>query len=49
MGNRPEEIEDFLGEMNYKVRNIVKGNPVFPGRESVEAAKFSMHVATPQA
>jgi FkbM family methyltransferase len=49
MGNRPEEIEDFLGEMNYNVRNIVKGDPVFPGRESVETAKFSMHVAAPRA
>jgi hypothetical protein len=49
MGNRPEEIEDFLAEMNYNVRNIVKGNPVFPGRESVETAKFSMHVAAPRA
>ncbi|HEX8367745.1 MAG TPA: FkbM family methyltransferase [Pyrinomonadaceae bacterium] len=49
MGNRPEEIEDYLQEMNYNVRNIVKGNPVFPGRESVETAKFSMHVATPRA
>ncbi|HEX8250963.1 MAG TPA: FkbM family methyltransferase [Pyrinomonadaceae bacterium] len=49
MGNRPEEIEDFLGEMNYSVRNIVKGNPVFPGRESVKTAKFSMHVAVPRA
>jgi FkbM family methyltransferase len=49
MGNRPEEIEDFLGEMNYNVRNIVKGNPVFPGRECVETAKFSMHAATPKA
>lgn len=48
MGNRPQEIEDFLGEMNYSVRNIVEGNPVFPGRESVETAKFSMHAATPQ-
>ncbi|HXG84622.1 MAG TPA: FkbM family methyltransferase [Pyrinomonadaceae bacterium] len=47
MGNRPKEIEDYLGEMNYKIRNIVKGNPVFPGRESVETAKFSMHVAAP--
>jgi FkbM family methyltransferase len=48
MGNRPEEIEDFLAEMNYNVRNIVKGNPVFPGRKSVGTAKFSMHVAAPR-
>jgi FkbM family methyltransferase len=48
MGNRPEEIENYLQERNYNVRNIVKGNPVFPGRESVETAKFSMHVAVPR-
>jgi hypothetical protein len=48
MGNRPAEIADFLGEMNYDVRNIVKGNPVFPGGESVATAKFSMHAATPR-
>lgn len=47
MGNHPEEIEEYLKEMNYKVRNIVKGNPVFPGRESVNTAKFSMCVAAP--
>ncbi len=47
MGNTPEEIEAFLKEMDYKIRNIVKGDPIFPGRESVEAARYSMHVATP--
>jgi len=47
MGNNPEKIEVFLKEMNYKIRNLVKGDPIFPGRESVEAARYSMHVATP--
>lgn len=47
MGNRPEEIEDFLNRIKYKVRNIVRGNPTFPGRASVETAKFAMHVAEP--
>ncbi len=47
MGNSPKKIEVFLKEMNYKIRNIVKGDPVFPGRESVEAARYSMHVAAP--
>ncbi len=47
MGNSPEEIETFLKEMGYKIRSIVKGDPIFPGRVSVEAAKYSMHVATP--
>lgn len=48
MGNRAEDIEIFLKEMNYKIENIVKGEPLFPGRESVETAKFAMHVATPE-
>lgn len=47
MGNNPAEIETYLKEMNYKIRNIVKGNRIFPGRESVEAARYSMHAATP--
>ena len=47
MGNRPEEIENYLREMNYKIANIVKYDPIFPGRESVETARFSMHVARP--
>jgi len=47
MGNKVEEIEVFLKEMNYKIRNIVKGDPTFPGRESVETARYSMHAATP--
>jgi hypothetical protein len=47
MGNRPEQIEIFLKEMNYKIRNVVKGDSIFPGRGSVEAARYSMHFATP--
>ncbi len=47
MGNSPEEIEVYLKEMNYKIRNVVKGDSIFPGRESVEAARYSMHFATP--
>lgn len=47
MGNRPEEIEFFLAEMNYKVRNLIEGEPLFPGRESVKTARFAMHVAAP--
>ena len=47
MGNTPEEIEDFLKEMNYKIRSVVKGDSIFPGRESVEAARYAMHIAAP--
>ncbi len=48
MGNRPEEIEAFLSAMNYRIGNIVKNQKTFPGRESVETAKFAMHVAVPK-
>ncbi len=47
MGNSPAEIEYYLKEIDYKIRNIVKGNSIFPGRESVEAAQYSMYAATP--
>ncbi len=47
MGNRVEEIEAFLAEMNYKITNLIKGEKAFPGRESVENARCSMHLATP--
>ena len=48
MGNTSRDIEKFLREANYQIRNIVAGDPVFPGRESVETAKYSMHVAVPE-
>ena len=48
MGNTPDEIEDYLNKCGYRIRNIVKGNPVFPGRSSVETTRFSMHVARPK-
>lgn len=47
MNNEPAQIEAYLNEMDYKIRNIVKGDPIFPGRESVQTARYSMHVATP--
>jgi hypothetical protein len=47
MGNNPAEIEAFLKDFGYKIRNVVAGDPVFPGREGVETAKYSMHVAVP--
>ena len=48
MGNRPEDIESYLTEQGYKLRNVVAGDPVFPGRASAEAACFSMQVAVPK-
>lgn len=48
MGNRPDQLERFLADVGYEVRNVVAGDPVFPGRESVQTARYSMHVATPK-
>ena len=47
MGNSPERIESYLRDAGYELRNIVAGDPVFPGRESAQSACYSMHVATP--
>jgi FkbM family methyltransferase len=48
MGNRPDEIEAYLRQFGYRVENIIKGSAVFPGRDNVKTAQFSMHVARPQ-
>ncbi len=48
MGNNPAEIEVYLKEMGYKIRNIVKSEPIFPRRENVGDAGFSMHTAMPE-
>ena len=47
MGNRPGAIERYLEELGYRIQNVVPGDPVFPGRFSAMAARFSMHTATP--
>jgi FkbM family methyltransferase len=47
MGNSPERIGAYLRDVGYELRNIVTGDPVFPGGESVRTAVYSMHVATP--
>lgn len=48
MGNSPREIAAYLKKLNYRVRNIVAGDPVFPGGRDVRTAQFSMHVAFPK-
>lgn len=47
MGNRPEQIEEYLHGLGYRIGNVVKGDPVFPGRAGAATAGFSMHFATP--
>jgi FkbM family methyltransferase len=48
MGNDPNELQAYLRRLGYQIRNVVKGDPVSPGRSSVETACFSMHVAMPK-
>lgn len=47
MHNDPEEIQRYMNDLGYVLRNLVAGDPVFPGRESAQSASFSMHLATP--
>jgi FkbM family methyltransferase len=47
MGNSPERIADYLHDAGYEVRNLVAGDPVFPGGASAQTASYSMHIATP--
>jgi hypothetical protein len=47
MGNSPERIEAYLRGVGYELRNIVAGDPVFPGGGSARTAVYSMHVAAP--
>ena len=48
MGNSPDRLEAFLKDVGYDVRNLVPGDPTFPGRESAQAACYAMLVATPE-
>jgi FkbM family methyltransferase len=47
MGNTPGEIEQYLKQFGYKIQNIIKGDPIFPGGSGAKSARFSMHVARP--
>lgn len=47
MGNNPDDIEKFFRDIGYTLRNIIKTDPVFPGRSGVRNASYSMHVAMP--
>lgn len=48
MGNEPNKIEAYLRQVGYQIRNVVKGDPVFPGRSSAAEARFSIHIAMPR-
>lgn len=43
-----EEIEDYLAEAGYEIKNIIQGEPAFPGRGTNNFPQYSMHVARPR-
>lgn len=47
MGNTPDEIREYLNSLGYRIRNVVPGDPLFPGGANVQTARFSIHVAMP--
>lgn len=48
MGNHPKVIHQLLIRHGYRLRNVVKGDPLFPGGKQAATAQFSMIVATPR-
>ena len=48
MGNTPEEIKTLLHSSGYGIRNVVSGDPIFPGGKQAKTARFSVHVAIPR-
>lgn len=48
MGNDPNKIEAYVEHMGYEIRNVVKGEPIFPGRENAAKARFSIHIVIPK-
>lgn len=47
MGNRPEQIRTFLEGCGYRLRNVVRGDALFPGGESAATARFAILIAEP--
>lgn len=47
MGATPQDVRSFLKEKGYQLRNLIEGDPVFPGGEDVTTAQYSMHIAEP--
>jgi FkbM family methyltransferase len=46
MGNTPGQIEAYLGQSGYRIRNVVRRDPLFPGGR--DAPCFSMLLAVPE-
>lgn len=47
-GNSPRDITDFFRSVSYRLKNLIKGDPLFPGGLSAKTAQFAMLIAQPQ-
>lgn len=47
MGNNPDDIRTYLEKCGYSLRNLIRRDPVFPGKDSQDGAEFSIHLALP--
>jgi hypothetical protein len=47
MGNHPDQIERFLTDLGYEIKNLIRRNPVFPGRTCAQDAQYAVHCARP--
>ncbi len=47
-GNNPEGIVSYMASVDYKIRNVVWGDQIFPGRKDPQNARFSLHVTVPK-
>jgi FkbM family methyltransferase len=46
-GNCPRDIADFCQSVGYTLRNLIKGDPLFPGGRCAATAQFAMLIAQP--
>lgn len=46
-GNRPQDLAEFCRSVGYSLRNLIKGDPLFPGGRHAATAQFAMLVAQP--
>ncbi len=46
MGNAPGEIQAFVDSVGYRLRNLIPGDPLFPGGKSRQTAQFAMLLVT---
>jgi FkbM family methyltransferase len=44
-GNNPKDLADFFKSVGYRLKNIIKGDPLFPGGASADTAQYAMLLA----